>query len=136
MEGRSDPGPGKARQLWLESQGRRRLREPSSPCSLLDVPSVPDAAAQPVQFLCSPTDPHTQVPVLLSGVWRPLSLRLLPDPREGELPALCPQGGLQVGAARLAVLPGGCPGAGPSPGPELAVELGLRRPGLQPSKTS
>lgn len=134
MEGRSDPGPGRARRLWSESPGRPRLREPSSPCSLLDVPGVPDAAAQPVQLLCPPAGPHAQVPVLLSGVWRPLPLRLLPDPREGELPALCPQGGLQVGA--VAVLSGGCPGAGASPGPELASELGLRSPGLQPSKTS
>lgn len=69
-------------------------------------------------------------------MWSPLPLCLLPDPREGELPALCPQGGLQVGAAWLAVLSGGCPGAGPSSDPELAIELGLQSPGLQLNQTS
>lgn len=68
------------------------------------MPGVPDAAAQPVQLLCTPADSRAQVPLLLPGVWSPLSLCLLPDPCQGELPALCPQGGLQVGAVWLPAL--------------------------------
>lgn len=105
--------------------GLWHLHELLSWCSFLDLPGVPDAAAQPVQFLCPPADPHTQVPLLLSRVWGPLSLCLLPDPRKGELPALCPQGGLQVGAAWLAVLSWACPVAGLSPGPELVSDGAL-----------
>ena len=67
---------------------------------------MPDAAAQPVQLLRPPADPRPQVPLLLSGVRGPLPLCLLPDPRKGELPALCPQGGLQVGV--VLGLPSGC----------------------------
>ena len=89
--GKPDSSDWRATGLWL-------LRELLSCCSFLDLPGVPDAAAQPVQFLCPPADPRPQVPLLLSGVWSPLSLCLLPDPCKGELPALCPQGGLQVGA--------------------------------------
>lgn len=86
-------------------------------CFFLDLPGVPDAAAQPVQLLRPPADPRPQVPLLLPGVWGPLPLCLLPDPREGELLALCPQGGLQVGAAWRAVL--GWPSGRSFPGSEL-----------------
>lgn len=58
--------------------------------------SVPDDAAQPVQLLRSPEDPRSQVSVLLPRVRRRLPLRLLPDSRQGELPALLPQSGIQV----------------------------------------
>lgn len=67
------------------------------------MPSVPDDAAQPVQLLCPPEDPRSQVPVLLPGVRGRVPLRLLPDPCQGELPALLPQSWLQVCAAPQAL---------------------------------
>jgi hypothetical protein len=99
------PCPRRARQLCREAPVWR-LGHPRDwlSHSLLGLSGVPDATAQPVQFLCTPANSRTQVPLLLPGVWCPLPLCLLPDPREGELPALCPQGGLQVGAAWLTVL--------------------------------
>ena len=96
---------------------------------------MPDAVAQPVQFLCPPADPRPQVPLLLPGVWSPLPLCLLPDPREGKLLALCPQGGLQVGAAWLAVLgwPDGWSFSGART--HFSMSFSFKRPGLQATKT-
>lgn len=69
-----------------------------------DVRHVLNAVTQQVQFQSSRTHPHSQVPVLLSGVRRLVSFCRHTKARQGKLSALRSQGLVQVSKRRRKTL--------------------------------